>query len=159
MASSSANTLQFEDVSGHVNPAEWKKDVIHDRVVAICLDSSEESTKAFYWALSNFFKHSSDSIKNKLILLSDTEGNKMRLEAYVKSQMEKARLTIGTDTPLRGILLKGDPRVQICDAVDSLEVDVIVVGTRGLGAVKRAVMGSVSDYISKHSSCPCVIVK
>ena len=43
-------------------------------------------------------------------------------------------------------------------------VDLVVVGARGMGAVKRAVMsfiglGSVSDYVVAHAQCPVAVVK
>ena len=34
----------------------------------------------------------------------------------------------------------------------------IVMGTRGMGAFKRAIIGSVSEYVIRHSTVPCVVV-
>ena len=43
-------------------------------------------------------------------------------------------------------------------------VDVMVAGSRGMGAISRSLlglvgMGSVSDYMSHHSPCPLLVVK
>ena len=35
----------------------------------------------------------------------------------------------------------------------------IVVGSRGLGGVKRALMGSVSDSVVRHAHCPVLVVR
>uniref|UniRef100_H2YBW7 UspA domain-containing protein n=1 Tax=Ciona savignyi TaxID=51511 RepID=H2YBW7_CIOSA len=35
--------------------------------------------------------------------------------------------------------------------------DVIVMGSRGLGAVRRTILGSVSDYVIHHAKIPVII--
>ncbi|XP_050383330.1 universal stress protein A-like protein [Argentina anserina] len=57
------------------------------------------------------------------------------------------------------LILIGDPKDKICQATEQMHVDLLVVGSRGLGMVKRAFLGSVSDYCAHHASCPVVIVK
>ena len=37
--------------------------------------------------------------------------------------------------------------------------DLIVMGSRGMGKLKELVMGSVSDGVIKHASCPVLVVK
>ena len=60
------------------------------------------------------------------------------------------------------VLLKifwGDAREKLCEAVDSIPLDCLIVGNRGLGKLKRAILGSVSNYVVNHSSCPVTVVK
>lgn len=40
-----------------------------------------------------------------------------------------------------------------------MKVDCMVCGTRGLGGIKKAFLGSVSTYISENSPCTAVIVR
>jgi nucleotide-binding universal stress UspA family protein len=40
----------------------------------------------------------------------------------------------------------------------SSEVDLIVLGARGLGAMKRLLLGSVSERVLRHAACPVLIV-
>ena len=39
------------------------------------------------------------------------------------------------------------------------KVNIIVIGCRGLGTVRRTVLGSVSDYVLHHASVPVVVCK
>ncbi|KAI5574193.1 hypothetical protein BDE02_10G129600 [Populus trichocarpa] len=53
----------------------------------------------------------------------------------------------------------GDPREKICEAIDKIPLSCLVIGNRGLGKVKRAIMGSVSNYVVNNGSCPITVVK
>lgn len=60
---------------------------------------------------------------------------------------------------MRAIALLGEPRNEIVRKVDELKVDVLLMGSRQLGTVKRTLLGSVSDYVSHHAACTTIIVK
>ena len=53
----------------------------------------------------------------------------------------------------------GSPAVVILDFAASNDMDLIVMGSRGLGVVKGVLLGSVSQYIVEQSKCPVLIVK
>ena len=48
---------------------------------------------------------------------------------------------------------------QIVEVAEETEVGLIVMGSRGLGGVRRALMGSVSDSVVRHAHCPVLIVR
>jgi hypothetical protein len=54
--------------------------------------------------------------------------------------------------------MPGDPRDEILFNVKKMGVNLLILGARGLSALKRAFLGSVSDYLSRHVSIPMVIV-
>ncbi|KAG6398631.1 hypothetical protein SASPL_140098 [Salvia splendens] len=53
----------------------------------------------------------------------------------------------------------GDAREKLVEAVDNIPLDSIVIGNRGLGKLKRAIMGSVSNFVVNNASCPVTVVK
>jgi nucleotide-binding universal stress UspA family protein len=56
-------------------------------------------------------------------------------------------------------LLYGSPAEEIISFAEKEEVDLIVIGDRGLGSVTRFFLGSVSNKVSRHAPCPVLIVK
>ncbi|PRQ39408.1 putative universal stress protein A [Rosa chinensis] len=53
----------------------------------------------------------------------------------------------------------GDAREKIIEAVDKIPLSFLVMGNRGLGKLKRAIMGSVSNYVVNNAHCPVTVVK
>lgn len=53
----------------------------------------------------------------------------------------------------------GEPRTAITDFAAQNAYDIIVVGSRGLGAISGLLLGSVSTYVVHHSPCPVLVVK
>lgn len=51
------------------------------------------------------------------------------------------------------------PGEAIVKAAHKQHVDLIVTGTRGLGTVRRTILGSVSDYIIHHAHVPVIVCK
>ena len=47
----------------------------------------------------------------------------------------------------------------IVDTAKEENAQYIVMGTRGLGSVRRTLMGSVSDYVVHHAKCPVMICR
>lgn len=85
------------------------------------------------------------------------------LEDYLQEQSKK----IATDTEkqltdvgvsVKTRVLKGDPGVAIIETAETEKVDMIVMGSRGLGAIQRFLLGSVSNYVVHHSKCPVLII-
>jgi nucleotide-binding universal stress UspA family protein len=53
----------------------------------------------------------------------------------------------------------GNPAAEIVDLTEELGVGLAVVGSRGLGGVRRALMGSVCDSVVRHAHCPVLVVR
>ena len=53
----------------------------------------------------------------------------------------------------------GRPAEQIVELSEELGAGVIVVGSRGHSALRRALMGSVSDSVVRHAPCPVFVIR
>lgn len=57
------------------------------------------------------------------------------------------------------MLKLGHPAEEIIKTADRLKVDLIVAGAKGLGAVARFFLGSVSAKLVQHSTCSVLVVR
>ena len=51
------------------------------------------------------------------------------------------------------------PGQVICQVANEEKATMIVIGTRGMGKIRRTLLGSVSDYVVHHSGCPVVVCR
>lgn len=59
----------------------------------------------------------------------------------------------------KGHCISGDDAAQtILDSAERIAADLIIIGSRGIGGFKAAVLGSVSGYVLSHANCPVVVV-
>lgn len=57
------------------------------------------------------------------------------------------------------IVALGDPRVEIVRVAEEARADMIALGARGLGRLKRFFVGSTSLAVARYGPCPVAIVK
>ncbi|ERN03986.1 hypothetical protein AMTRI_Chr13g118350 [Amborella trichopoda] len=57
------------------------------------------------------------------------------------------------------ITVRGEPKDAICEAVEKYQIELLVLGSHGRGALQRAFLGSVSNYCVHHAKCPVLVVK
>ncbi|GAA55426.1 universal stress protein [Clonorchis sinensis] len=50
------------------------------------------------------------------------------------------------------------PGVAILKAIVELKGDVVIIGSRGAGAIRRTILGSVSNHVLHHAHIPVIIV-
>ena len=93
--------------------------------------------------------------------LAQTEEEPAELREAARRLLQEEAGRLGstggavTDTHLR----LGRPAEEIVDLSEELNVGVIVVGSRGQSALRRALMGSVSDSVVRHAPCPVFVIR
>ena len=87
-------------------------------------------------------------------VLEQAEGEaRSFLEAQAKQVGESGGNV--AETHLRA----GEPDKEIVKLSEELGAGAIVIGSRGLGAVSRALMGTVSESVVRHAHCPVFVVR
>jgi nucleotide-binding universal stress UspA family protein len=61
----------------------------------------------------------------------------------------------GTDT----VIVRGDAGPALCALARERDASAIVMGSRGRGGIKRALLGSVSDHVVRNAHCPVIITR
>jgi nucleotide-binding universal stress UspA family protein len=80
--------------------------------------------------------------------------------AIAHAQLEKSHeICVAASVKCEMRLEIGSPRTTICEIAEREAVDLLIVGSRGLGNVQRLVLGSVSDYVIHHAQCPVLVVR
>jgi nucleotide-binding universal stress UspA family protein len=73
------------------------------------------------------------------------------------AEVEKVRAVGGTVAEV--YFRMGSPAAEVVDLAEELGVGLVVVGSRGLGGIRRALIGSVSDSVVRHAHCPVLVVR
>lgn len=80
------------------------------------------------------------------------------VQAEFESILQKARDRVPGDQPVTTVL-SGEPiRHAVIQQIKDGDHDLVIVGSRGRGAVRSSVLGSVSHYVLHHSPVPVLIV-
>jgi nucleotide-binding universal stress UspA family protein len=85
------------------------------------------------------------------------ESAEQETRTMLEEQMQRVGKTGGELAEIHARL--GRPDAEIVGLADELGAGLIVLGSRGLGPLRRALMGSVSDSVVRHAHCPVLIVR
>jgi nucleotide-binding universal stress UspA family protein len=77
-------------------------------------------------------------------------------DRLAKTHLDRTVEELGLDeVQLRAVV--GRAGKAICELAASLPASVVVIGTSGRGGVRRAIIGSTSDYVIRHAGCPVLV--
>jgi nucleotide-binding universal stress UspA family protein len=118
-----------------------------------CAKSMAESFEATLW-LVHIFRNPSD-----LLGYTDYEKLYARRKSAAQAVLDDARHKLGSISfTLQEELHEGQEAESILKVAENCTADLIVMGTRGLGAVKGLLVGSVSRKVIHYASCPVMVV-
>ncbi|MEX2493191.1 MAG: universal stress protein [Nitrospirales bacterium] len=80
-------------------------------------------------------------------------------EAKIFLEHTKKSIQEHCTVQVESIVVEGLPGAEILQAMKDYQIDLIVVGTRGLSKVKRFLLGSTSDWVLREASCSVLLVR
>jgi nucleotide-binding universal stress UspA family protein len=90
---------------------------------------------------------------------TEEEPAELQREAQRLLHEHERRVEEAGGTVKEAHLRQGKADEEIIDLAESLGIGLIVMGSRGRGRLRRALMGSVSDSVVRHAHCPVTIVR
>lgn len=81
------------------------------------------------------------------------------MEAAGKAILKEVSSHVPEDMKVKCVFEVGSPGPAVLAVAKKFNADLIVMGSRGLGPLKGLFMGSVSSYVTSHSTCPVLVVK
>ncbi|KAL6599902.1 hypothetical protein ACP70R_045553 [Stipagrostis hirtigluma subsp. patula] len=144
--------------------------------MVVGIDDSEHSFYALQWALQHFFPPGRPhEYRLAVVNAKPTAASAIGLAGpgaaevlpFVEADLKRTSMRVidkakdlckqVSDAVFE--VVEGDARNVLCEAVERHHAEMLVVGSHGYGAIKRAVLGSVSDYCAHHAHCTVMIVK
>jgi len=78
--------------------------------------------------------------------------------ADTEAVLRRARDRVPEDLPVTTVLTDEPIRTALIHQIEAGHHDLVAMGSRGRGAVRSALLGSVSHYVLNHSPVPVLIV-
>lgn len=143
-----------------------KKDL---KSILVPVDGSKESIAACQWASTIAEDTGADILLLHVVDLNEkmTSFDRVSMSGYVPEDLEKqGKKVLSRYMPhmpqtisVHPLLRMGSPHQTIVTVAEEYHPDWILMGSRGAGNLKEIVMGSVSQYVLHHVTCPVMIVK
>ncbi len=87
-------------------------------------------------------------------------GDELRQEAEEVLDNEVRQIEAAGGEITQSYLRMDEARDEaIVHLAEEIDAGLIVVGSRGRGRIRRALMGSVSDSVVRHAHCPVLVVR
>ncbi|XP_062202791.1 universal stress protein PHOS34-like [Phragmites australis] len=144
--------------------------------MVVGVDESDHSYYALQWALQHFFPPAPPQRYRLVVVAAKPSAasavgfagpGAANVLPFVEADLKRSSLRVidkakelcaqVSDAVFE--VVEGDARNVLCEAVERHHAEMLVVGSHGYGAIKRAVLGSVSDYCAHHAHCTVMIVK
>ncbi len=91
--------------------------------------------------------------------LNSDQLNRLRAEAQIVLDEQVAKISAAGLEPTQTYVRLGRATDEILRLRDEIEADLIVLGSRGLNAFTRVLLGSDAEGVVRHAPCPVLVVR
>lgn len=154
---------------------------IHRRHIYVAVDGSDESEKAYMWAVNHILR-AGDTLTLVCAFTPVEKTARMRYfvamgafsltqedaeefneditcaaESYCHSLLRSCPAKVEADV----VICEGDPRDVLIEMTQQTKAEkntMLIVGSRGRGAIQRALLGSTSEHILHHHKAGSIVV-
>ena len=94
-------------------------------------------------------------------MVSDAEVDRAwaLVDEEAGAALERTVAALDTSVEVTRETRAGEAGPAMSRLAEEIGADVIVVGSRGRGALKRALLGSVSTHVTNNAPCPVLVVR
>jgi len=145
------------------------------RTVTVAMDGSEDARRALTWLVNlpqasrlhvrlvgvvepQRYPSTAPGILRTSLRTAVAAMNAQRHTEAVTELNEAVALAGRRVKTIETVVLSGGAAEKIVQDAVEHGSDLVVVGARGRGAVKRLLLGSVSESVLRHASCPVLVV-
>lgn len=137
--------------------------------IVVGIDGSDHSRAALVWALDEAVRRSAavdalttypvDIYSRDASIIDQGHMDRIRDDTASRARafLQEVLTESTADVPVRLEVRAGPPAAEL--VLHSEDADLLVVGSRGRGAVRSTVLGSVALHCSVHAHCPVVVVR
>lgn len=91
-------------------------------------------------------------------VISQARG-KLVTEARHFLEDTKAEILKANHVPITSLVVEGLPGAEILQAAEDYQIDLLILGSRGLSNIKRFLLGSTSEWVVRDALCSVLLVR
>jgi nucleotide-binding universal stress UspA family protein len=141
-----------------------KDEAVPLRRITLATDGSDASAQALEYVLTTFQPDRSTGKGGRVpihvsVIHVIPFSNYQELKEARKLLKQSVRKLIQAGFTAEAVCLPGKPAEEIMKVASKHRADLIVMGAKGLGAIDRFLLGSVSTRVVQHANCSVLVVR
>ncbi|MBV7390120.1 MULTISPECIES: universal stress protein [Enterococcus] len=135
--------------------------------ILVAVDGSEQSTEAFKETMAVAKRNQAKVTILAVVDVKYAFGDPAFVNDSLTIHTNNAEIEIDkliaeyepAQIDFEKVVLSGSPKRKIVDYAEENEIDLIMIGGTGTGAIEQMVIGSTTSYVVNHAPCNVMVVK
>ncbi len=126
--------------------------------ILVAADGAEPTRRAVAWAADMAERYAAELLVVRVIAPEHVVGAGAQAAATAEAELAALVRSVGATRAVSRVLYEADPSSTILRIAESESVDLVVVGSVGMGGRREFLLGNVPNRISHNARCTVVIV-